>query len=115
MSQLAINFEQARAKRDAGMALALDHAEAVHDGWKNEAYTFLLAYAKQNLSFISEDVSDAHVAAKLPQPPTKRAWGALYLKAAREGAIEQCGMGRSRHRHASICPRWRSLIYRGAA
>jgi hypothetical protein len=115
MTQLAINFEAARAARDAGMRQALDHAEAANDGWKHEAYTFLLQFCRSHAEFISEDVSDAHERLGYPQPPTKRAWGALYTKAAREGYIAQCGMGRSRLRHASICPKWRSLVYRGAA
>lgn len=115
MNQFALNFDQACAQRDVGMELALEHAEAVNEGWKDEAYSFLVAFAKYNRDFISEDVSDAHVAAQLPQPPTKRAWGSLYRRAARDGVIEQCGMGRSRLRHASICPRWRSRIFGSAA
>lgn len=115
MTQLVIDFEAAREARDRGMQQAVDHAERVHDGWKNEAYTFLLKFCRMHEHFISEDVSDAHEAAGLPQPPTKRAWGALYQKAAREGYMVQDGLGRSRLRHASICPRWRSLVYRSAA
>lgn len=113
MSQMS--FDLARAKRDAGMTQALDHAEEVNEGWKHDAYTFLLRFAQRTANFISEDVSGAHEKAGLPQPPTKRAWGALYIKAQREGVIAQDGYGRSRLRHASICPRWRSLWFKEAA
>jgi hypothetical protein len=115
MTQLKINFEQARAARDSGMQQALDHAQAENPDWKTVAYTWLIGYAKTHPSFISEDVGDAYEAAGLPAPPTRRAWGSLYTKAAREGYITQDGMGRSRMRHASICPRWRSLVCRTAA
>jgi len=93
------------------MRTALEHAERVHPEWKNEAYTFLVQFAQSHAEFISEDVGDAHEKAGLPQPPTRRAWGALYQKAAREGYIVQCGLGRSRLRHASVCPRWKSLVF----
>lgn len=112
---MPLDLESARAARDAGMRQALEHAEAVHADWKTHAYTFLVQYAKSHAEFISEDVGDAHERAGLPQPPTRRAWGSLYQKAAREGYIAQNGYGRSRMRHASICPRWLSLVYRSAA
>lgn len=109
--QLELNYSAARIARDAGMQRALDHAERVAPEWKHQAYTFLIAYAKTHAEFISEDVGDAYEAAGLPMPPTRRAFGALYVKAAREGFIKQCGLGRSRLRHASVCLRWRSLVY----
>lgn len=109
--QLEINYTAARAKRDEGMTRALEHAERVSPEWKHQAYNFLITYAKTHSEFISEDVGDAHDAAGYPQPPTRRAWGSLYTKAAREGYITQCGLGRSRLRHASVCPRWRSLVF----
>jgi hypothetical protein len=34
----------------------------------------------------------------------------VYQKAARNGIIVRDGAGVSLRRHASICPRWRSLI-----
>lgn len=113
--QLELDYTAARAARDRGMQQALDHAQAENPDWKTVAYTWLIGYAKTHHQFISEDVGDAYEAAGLPAPPTRRAWGALYQKAAREGYIVQDGMGRSRMRHASICPRWRSLVFRSAA
>jgi photosystem II stability/assembly factor-like uncharacterized protein len=108
------DLRDAKAARDIGMEKALAHAENTHAGWKHAAYHFLVLYAKQHAEFISEDVGDAHEAAGLPQPPTRRAWGSLYRKAAREGIIVQSGIGRSRLRHATLCPRWRSLVYQHA-
>lgn len=105
-------FQFAEAQRDVGMARAARHAETVHAGWNDQAYEFLVAYARQHRDFISEDVSDASKKVDFPQPPTDRAWGSVYRKAIRENVIIQVGSGRSRRRHASICPRWGSLVYR---
>lgn len=116
MQQAAIDFEGARAQRDAGMARSLKNAERLTAGWGEIAYTFLLIHARHNAFFISEDVSDASKASStFPQPPTDRAWGQVYKRAVKEGIIVQDGSGRSRRRHASICPRWRSTIYVGDA
>lgn len=110
MTQLAIDFDAARQHRDAGMARAAEHAERVCDGWAEQAYAFLVTFAKRTDLFISEDVSDASKAEGLPQPPTDRAWGSVYRRAIKAGVIVQDGSGRSRRRHCSICPRWRSMV-----
>lgn len=110
MNQIAIDFEAPRAQREIGMACAMEHAERVSPGWKDLAYQFLLDFARNHPSFISEDVSDASKAAGMEQPPTDRAWGSLYVKAAKSGVIVQSGTGRSRRRHNSLCPRWQSRV-----
>lgn len=101
------------AERDAGIQQAADHAEEARPGWTDRAFAFLKTYAERHDSFISEDVSDAAIAAGEPQPPTLRAWGAVYIRAVRDNVIIQTGSGRSRRRHHSICPRWGSLIFKG--
>lgn len=116
MSAQPIDLFTARQLRDAGMQQATDHAQDLCFDWPERAYGFLEGYARQNATFISEDVSEASKAVpSFPQPPTDRAWGSIYVKAQRAGLIEQYGAGRSRRRHASICPRWRSLVFVGGA
>jgi hypothetical protein len=105
-------FAFAEAQRDAGMLQAAEHADESFHNWTDRAYCFLVAYATTHRDFISEDVSDASKEVDFPQPPTDRAWGSVYRKAARNDVILQTGSGRSRRRHASICPRWSSLICR---
>lgn len=107
-------FEYAAAQRDIGMMRAARHAEAVHLHWNDMAYAFLVEFARSNANFISEDVSDASKQVDFPQPPTDRAWGSVYRKAVKNDIIIQIGTGRSRRRHASICPKWGSLVYRRA-
>lgn len=108
-------FQFAEAQRDVGMLRAARHAEEVHLHWNDQAYQFLVAFAQRNKEFISEDVSDASKKVGFPQPPTDRAWGSIYRKACKNDVIIQVGSGRSRRRHASICPRWGSLVYRSEA
>lgn len=99
----------ARAARDEGIHRAIEHANADGSGWSDLAYAFLRLFLRTHRFFISEDVSDASKLAGMTQPPTDRAWGAIYVRAAREKLIVQDGTGRSRRRHSSICPRWRTL------
>lgn len=108
-----ISIEQAHARGAAGMNAALANAMQSDPGWSDKAYEFLLDYARRHRTFISEDVSDAARSSTLPRPPTDRAWGGIYQRAARAGMIIQDGIGRSRRRHGSICPRWRSLTWVG--
>lgn len=112
MTQLSLDF--ARRSANAGMTRALNNADRQIPDWSTQAYSFLLSFARTHEYFISEDVSDASIEAKFPQPPTLRAFGAVYRKAQKAGIIRQDGMGRSRRRHASCCPRWRSMIYANA-
>jgi hypothetical protein len=106
MSQIDLDFS--RAARDRGMAQALDHAEREEPTWGDLAFAFLKRYAARHATFISEDVSDASREWGMIQPPTDRAWGPIYCRAAKAGIIVRDGTGVSRRRHASICPRWRS-------
>lgn len=105
----------AESKALAGMQLALEHAEAEQPAWGEIAYRYLLRFAERNYEFQSEDVSDAaNVDESFPKPPTDRAWGSVYRRASKAGVIRQCGTAKSRRRHASICPRWVSLINRAS-
>lgn len=117
MSEQAIlDFTAAKQLRDEGMSRAMDHAERADTGWGDSAYAFLVDFARHNACFISEDVSDASKGVPaFVQPPTDRAWGSVYRRAVKDGVIAQDGCGRSRRRHASICPLWASRIYRGVA
>jgi hypothetical protein len=94
------------------MAQALAHAERENVRWGDLAYMYLLIHCQRHATFISEDVSDASREYGLVQPPTDRAWGAVYIRAQRNGLIRMIGAGKSRRRHASICPLWASTIYK---
>ena len=104
MNQLALAMPESRER---SMTAALEHAG---EEWKNEAYTFLIGYARANPLFCGENVSDAHIAAGLRQPPDLRAWGGLYRKAIHERVIAHFDNNGRSKRRASPCPRYRSLV-----
>jgi hypothetical protein len=108
-----IDAIEARKQADAGMKRAADHANETHSGWTDEAYSFLLSFARAHEFFISEDVSGAAKRSPLASPPTDRAWGGVYRRAAKAGIIVKDGTGISNRRHGSVCPRWRSKIHQG--
>lgn len=103
-AQLALDMPPARA---AGMSSAAEHAG---EAWKNQAYTFLIGFAKTHAVFCGEDVSYAHIAAGHPQPPDLRAWGGLYRRAQHDRVIEHLDNEGWSERRASPCPRYRSLL-----
>ena len=108
--QLTLDHALARAAAEIGMRMALEHAERDVQNWGDLAYLFLEQFCRSHATFISEDVSDASKSWGLVQPHTDRAWGSVYRRAIKSGLIVQDGTGRSRRRHWSICPKWRSLI-----
>jgi hypothetical protein len=104
----------AARERDAGIAAALEHAEAERPQWSDVAIMFLTRYARNHATFISEDVTAAaaEFGLRTVQP---KAWGAVFLTAARGGIIVKAGYGISNRRHRSPTPRWQSQIYGGKA
>lgn len=108
-AQLNIAFD---SPRRLGAQRALDHAG---DAWRTSAYTYLCQYARTHDVFSGEDVSDAHIAAGLPQPQDLRSWGNLYRLAVKERVIQRLDNDGHSKRRASPCPRYRSLACRVAA
>lgn len=109
------DLERARQEAELGMGQAADHADRMRPGWTDDAYTFLVRFAERHPSFISEDVSDASKDDLFfDQPPTDRAWGSVYRRAIKHRIIEKESTGISRRRHASVCIRWQSLVYRSS-
>ena len=114
MTQLALDLTALRRTlRESGMQNAIDHAEAVEPGWKRDAYLFLVEFARTHPVFMGEDVSDAHIAAQLPQPPDLRAWGQLYRAAVANRVMERLDNNGFSRRRSSPCPRYRSLLFKG--
>jgi hypothetical protein len=88
--------------RDAGIATAEEHAEAVEPGWKDKAWAALQSFILHHQEpFMAEDV---RAAADVPPPPDPRAWGGVFQRAARAGLIIKAGFGESRNRQAHCRP-----------
>ncbi|MRR49352.1 MAG: hypothetical protein EG825_00310 [Rhodocyclaceae bacterium] len=105
MQQTAIDFTAATVARDIGMAAAVGHADRVSAGWSEEAYAALCRYAAQAKQFTSYDFRSA-VRGLIESPPTDKAYGAVFLKAARAGVIRRVGYAQHPERHCSPTPVW---------
>jgi hypothetical protein len=90
--------------RDQGIKKATDNANHHTNGWSQKAYDFLLAYiAVSSEEFMTEDV---RIASKgiVPEPPSKRAWGGVIVRAAREGKVVQLGFKKVTNATAHCTP-----------
>jgi hypothetical protein len=116
MAAATVSLDDARTLRDEKMAQALDHAERNDPTWGAQALDYLKWYAETHDRFPGWFVTQAaELCKEVPTPPTLKAWGSIFTKAARQGWIEKCGYRQDPNRHANPCPVWASLIYRKGA
>jgi ribosomal protein L36 len=76
--------------RDDGIRRALKHANSKNPEWSESAFNFLKDYLKTHNEFMLEDVrmSSQNI---IPEPPSKRAWGAIAVRGAKVGLIRRKG------------------------
>ena len=108
MSQL--DLFSAAQRRNVGMQRAADHADRETPDWRDQAYEFLLTFARANHEFLSEDFVEAAVSRGIPKPPDGRAWGAIVRRAAVAGAIRRVGAAPARTSNCSLKPVWSAGI-----
>lgn len=105
-----MGLHEATAARDAGIATAIDHADAVTPAWSERAFVELQAAiamrrrANPGLTFMAEDVRRFAERRGLPAPPDPRAWGGVLQRAARAGLIVKAGYGESANPQAHLRP-----------
>jgi hypothetical protein len=104
-----LEYAPPAARRDAAMTSVTVHAEGKSPGWTAAALAWIEKYAETHAFFISEECTQAAIAAGVPIPHDLRGWGSLYPKAARKGVIIKDGYGTSKRRNLSPTPMWRSL------
>lgn len=88
--QRVLDFTAAKARRDAGMQRAVDHADRKIDGWQDMALEAFRDYARRHVTFTTEQVRVA--SPNVPNPPDKRAWGHVARRACKEGIVHKIGM-----------------------
>jgi len=89
---IVTSMDEARARRDAGMASALDHAEQDAPGWGEQCFSLLRTYAAmQHHDFTIETFRAWAHAHGLPMPPESRAFGPVTQRAIRESVIVRTG------------------------
>jgi hypothetical protein len=82
---------------------AADHAG---EEWKELAYAAFLAFAAKVGTFTTEDARES--ATDVPEPPDKRAWGQVALRAKRAGIIKSIGYANAKDRavHGNVVTLW---------
>jgi hypothetical protein len=104
--------EDGPSLRDRGIAKAFDHANSVERQWGKKAYGILIHYiwlsSRGTGIFMTEDVRD-YARGRISKPPDDRAWGAIIMRAVREGLIVRHGYARHKDpsRHAGPSTVWR--------
>jgi len=106
MNQYQLNFEAEKA-RDIGIQRAVDHADKVTPSWSDRAVELFLAYCQENkgTTFMTEDGRWYAEALGLPEPPDKRAWGAIAMMAKKRGVIRGNGYAPQKAVNAHCAPK----------
>lgn len=111
MSDLQLNEQL----RDAGMERAARHADRVTPKWSVNAGVLLgtfcsrqRALGRRDQTFLTEDLRDFASDQGFPEPPDRRAWGAVLVRAARAGVIRKVGYAKSTdaRRHSGVATEW---------
>lgn len=107
MEQTQIDYK-ARAERDAGMAQATGHANDATPFWSELAYIALEHYVYMAVKphFTSYDFIEVYKTMNRDMPPTNKAFGSIFTKAARNGLIRKVGYRPHPLRHASPTVLW---------
>jgi len=85
-----LNLLKGNELRDMGINQSLENAENTNENWGECAYSFLLKYTKTNKTFMAEDVR-VDSEGIVPEPPSKRAWGAVFVMAKKNKLINSIG------------------------
>lgn len=106
-------FAYAETQKQAaklGMERAVDRAERVTEGWKQEAFTYLLRFASanHNRDFLAEEIAPWAYERGCTRPPDDRAWGAIIQRAGRENVIRKTGLA-AKNKLSGNASTWRPL------
>lgn len=98
-------MEQAIVNRDRGIETSAHNAEIHKANWQKGALDILRDYISVSaIPFLAEDVRLYAEISKYPVPPSKRAWGAVFVKAYKLGLIHYAGYGRTKNPLAHRTP-----------
>jgi len=98
-----LNLFEGNKLRDLGIEQSFENAESKCGKWGSLAYSFLLQYIKENDKFMAEDVRAASEGI-VPEPPSKRAWGAIFVMAKKNKIIKSIGFGNVKNPKAHRTP-----------
>lgn len=90
-----LNPHVAKEQKEIGIQRAVEHADREVEQWSEKAYRLFLEYCQGVYELKTEDARVYAEGKGLELPPTKRAWGAIPLKAAKNGFITNKGIVKS--------------------
>jgi hypothetical protein len=100
-----LNLQAGRELRDAGIAQAVASAEELTPNWNETVYGYFLvwlALKEQGFEFLIEDFR-VHISEIVPQPPSNRVYGAISVRAFKEGRIAKSGFRQVKNSKAHAC------------
>jgi hypothetical protein len=108
MNQSEIDYTAADRGKAEGMGQALGHAESVEPGWGDLAYEWLAHYVagEKGVQFTSFLFISWCQLNDFDMPPTQKAFGSIFTKAAKNGLIRKVGYRPHPLRHASPTVLW---------
>ena len=89
--------------RDIGIKQSVDNANFSHEKWSDNAFEFLIKYIQSNEEFMTENVRIASEGI-IPEPPSKRAWGGVIVRAVKLGLINRKGFRNVKNAKAHCTP-----------
>ncbi len=94
MSTQGLLFPQTgKELKDIGMQRAVDHADRVVDSWSDKAYKLLKIYIITKLTAFQCEDFRGWCKNKIEEPPSKRAFGAVIVRAKKNLLIKHVGYG----------------------
>lgn len=100
---LEFDFTQGERLRDEGIQTAIDHADHIHTNWSERAFKLFekwLSGWPYGYCFLIEDFRQSAKIHGLPDPPSKRAFGGIAVKAKNRGLIKSIGTQRVKNKQA---------------
>ena len=101
--------------KNEGMDAAVINANRHCNKWSERAYNVLIYFLTKSTTdtFMTEDLRAFAVDMGLEEPPSKRAWGSIIVKAKKEGLIEFMGYDQVNNprAHKANAARWQAVRY----
>jgi len=114
MTLLSI-IEEGERRKNIGMEEAADHAEEESPQWKQRAFNLLVRYLSEYPKphqFQAEDFRNwCEMGKFIQEPPSKRAYGSIVLRAAKQGLIKKIGHATVKNvtAHRCFATLWESI------
>lgn len=89
---------------EEAIAAVAAKADALNEGWSEEAFQHLCRFIRKGAIFKAEDVRNFAGEAGLAEPHDRRAWGAVLRRACREKLIIRIGYAQCQNKGAHNRP-----------